>query len=67
MTQNIGSTDRVLRVIAALALFAVGFGVLDGTTGTIVGAIGLVPLLTSAVGSCPVYQLFNFSSCSRKS
>ena len=63
MQANVGSADRAIRIVFAAALFVVGFGVLDGTLGTVVGAIGFVPLLTSLLGRCPAYRLFNINTC----
>jgi Inner membrane protein YgaP-like, transmembrane domain len=56
MTQNVGSTDSVLRIVLGLALLALPF-VLEGGARWL-GLIGLVPLLTGIAGSCPAYRLF---------
>lgn len=58
MKGNVGSIDRVLRVIVGIALVVVGFAVLGGTAGIVVGIIGLIPLLTGLIGWCPLYILF---------
>lgn len=56
---NEGWTDRVLRVVAGFALLSlVFFG-----PQTPWGWIGVVPLVTGAVGYCPLYTLFGFSTC----
>ncbi len=60
--QNVGSVDRIIRIVLGLALIAVGFFALAGTAGTIVGVIGFIPLLTGLVGWCPLYSLFKFST-----
>lgn len=57
MLCNIGKTDRVLRVLAGIAL--IGWAV---TSGNILGYIGIIPLLTAAIGFCPLYALFGISS-----
>ena len=57
MKGNVGSIDRVLRVLAGLALVVVGFAVIQGTAGIVVGVIGVIPLLTGAIGWCPLYSL----------
>ena len=59
MKRNIGTIDRVLRVLAGIALVVVGFAVLEGTVGVVVGVIGLIPLATGLIGWCPLYSLFN--------
>ena len=38
----------------------VGFGVMEGTGGTILGVVALVPLLTGLSGWCPLYSLLGF-------
>ncbi|HXS07710.1 MAG TPA: DUF2892 domain-containing protein [Rhizomicrobium sp.] len=59
MKPNVGSADRVLRVIAALALFAYATGLVFPNTGwNWVGWIGVVPLLTAVFRVCPAYSLF---------
>jgi hypothetical protein len=59
MNRNIGSIDRVVRVLiglAALSLMFVG-------PKTLWGLLGLVPLLTAMVGWCPPYAVFGISTC----
>lgn len=60
--QNVGSVDRIVRIVAGLALILVGFLVLGGTAGTIVGVVGFIPLLTGLIGWCPLYLPFRFST-----
>jgi hypothetical protein len=60
--QNVGSIDRIVRIVLGLALVAIGFLVLGSAAGTIVGVIGLIFLLTGLVGWCPLYHLFKFST-----
>lgn len=64
MKVNEGLWDRIIRVIIGIVLVYWGFfsGSLQGTAGTIVGIIGLIPLLTGIVGFCPLYTVFNFST-----
>lgn len=58
MKGNVGSIDRVLRVVVGIALVVVGFAVIQGTVGIVVGVIGVIPLLTGLSGWCPLYTLF---------
>jgi hypothetical protein len=62
MTTNIGSIDRVLRVLAGVTLVAL---TVTGTIG-VWGWIGLVPLATAALGWCPLYTVLGFSTCAVK-
>jgi hypothetical protein len=63
MKSNVGGIDRVLRIVVGLALIAL---TLTGTIG-VWGWIGLVPLVTAAMGFCPLYTVLGFSSCPVKS
>jgi hypothetical protein len=62
MKTNVGGIDRILRIVIGLVLLAL---TLTGTIG-VWGWIGLVPLATGALGSCPLYQILGFSSCPMK-
>ena len=59
MNRNEGSLDRAVRAIAGLALIG---ATLAGAIGPW-GWIGVVPLLTAAVGWCPVYTLLGVNTC----
>ena len=59
MTKNEGTVDRALRVVAGLALI----GLAATNTVGAWGYIGIVPLLTGAVGMCPVYSLLGINTC----
>jgi len=59
MKTNEGTLDRVLRVVAGLALIGLAA---TGTVGPW-GYIGVVPLLTGAVGFCPVYTMLGINTC----
>lgn len=67
MKQNMGSTDKILRIIIALVLAWLYFsGTVTGTLGLILVVLGGVFVLTSVVGICPLYIPFGISTCSRK-
>jgi Protein of unknown function (DUF2892) len=59
MKTNEGTIDRALRIIAGLVLMAL---TLTGTIG-MWGWIGIVPVITGALGWCPAYTLLGFSTC----
>ena len=62
MTSNVGGIDRILRIGAGVVL--VGLAA-TGTVGAW-GWIGVVPLLTGAIGFCPVYPLLGMNTCPMK-
>ena len=59
MKSNVGGIDRILRILLGLALIAL---TLTGTIGAW-GWIGVVPVLTGALGTCPLYMMLGFRSC----
>jgi hypothetical protein len=62
MKTNVGSIDRIARVILGLVLIALA---ITGTIGAW-GWIGIVPLATAALGWCPAYTLLGVSTCPMK-
>jgi hypothetical protein len=62
MKMNVGGIDRVLRVVAGLALIGL---TLTGNIG-VWGWLGVVPLATGAIGWCPPYAIFGFNTCAMK-
>ncbi len=61
MTPNVGTADRIVRVLAGLGLLSL-LVVLDGNARWF-GLIGLVPLLTAGVRFCPLYTLLGLRTC----
>lgn len=59
MKTNVGSFDRVSRIVLGLVLIGL---TLTGVVG-VWGWIGIVPLFTGAIGSCPLYSALGFSTC----
>jgi hypothetical protein len=55
--------ERVVRVALGAALIVLAY---QGTIG-VWGYIGVVPVLTGALGSCPLYTLLGISTCPVKS
>jgi len=63
MTFNVGIFDRLARIVVGAALLVFALGILaPGTGWNWVGWIGVVPIFTGVVGSCPLYSLFGFST-----
>jgi hypothetical protein len=63
MKKNMGTTDRVIR-LAVVVLIAILYftNVISGTLAIILGIVALVFLLTSLVGTCPLYMPFGIST-----
>lgn len=62
LVRNEGTVDRAVRVALGLVLLSLAF---IGPK-TPLGFIGLVPLATGLLGSCPLYTLFGISTCPMK-
>ena len=60
--KNVGSIDRILRIVVGLALIA-GFFLNADATYRWAYLIGIVPLATGLMSTCPLYRLFGFSTC----
>ncbi|MFC0218611.1 hypothetical protein FHS82_002482 [Pseudochelatococcus lubricantis] len=61
MTGNVGGIDRILRIVAGIAILSLVF-ILEGSARWW-GLVGLVPLATGLFRTCPLYTLFGISSC----
>jgi hypothetical protein len=62
MKTNEGSVDRIVRVIAGLALLGL---MAMGTIG-VWGWLGVVLLATGAIGWCPAYTVLGMNTCAMK-
>ncbi len=60
MKANIGSIDRVVRIIVGMALVGL---TLNGNIG-VWGWIGVVPVVTAFISFCPLYAMLGMSTCS---
>ena len=58
-TTNVGSTDRILRILLGLILIALVFV----GPKTPWGWIGVIPLVTGLFRTCPAYRLFGVNTC----
>jgi hypothetical protein len=66
MTKNVGSADRVIRTLVALAIgVLIMGGQLTGPTAVILGIVAVVLLVTGAAGFCPLYALLKFTTAKR--
>lgn len=60
MKVNVGSVDRIVRIVGGLAFIGLAVA---GTIGPW-GYIGIVPLLTGFMRVCPAYSLLGINTCS---
>lgn len=67
MKINMGATDRLIRILAAIVITVLYFtNVISGTAAIILLAIAGVFIITSIFGFCPLYRLAGLNTCSVK-
>lgn len=67
MKKNVGSTDKVIRLGAAIVLIILFYKeILVGTIGIIALVTALVLTITSLINFCPFYALLGLNTCKRK-
>jgi hypothetical protein len=59
--KNMGSADRAIRVLIGVIAISAGICLKSWW-----GALGVIPLLTAAIGSCPLYLPCGLSTCRTK-
>ena len=63
MKKNMGTIDRGIRVVIAITVGVLYFtGQISGTAAIILGVLAVVFVLTSLVGTCPIYLPFGLST-----
>lgn len=67
MKTNMGTLDRILRVVVAVVIAVLYFtGTISGTLGYVLLALGGIFLLTSVISFCPLYLPFGINTCPKK-
>ena len=64
MKKNMGTTDKLIRVIVAIVILALYFtNVISGTLAIVGLVVALIFALTSVVSFCPLYTLLGINTC----
>lgn len=67
MTTNVGTIDKVLRLVVGVLLIAFAIPLGFPKTGwNWVGWIGVIPIVTALIGNCPLYSILGVSTCPLK-
>ncbi len=67
MKKNMGSYDKLIRLLAAIVLIVLYYqGLFSPTVGIVVLLIALVLTLTSLMSFCPLYTLLGLNTCKKK-
>ena len=61
LKKNVGKIDVILRVVVGIVLLALVFV----GPKTPLGLIGIVPLVTAALGTCPLYTILGINTCKK--
>lgn len=63
MTKNMGSADRVIRLVIAVTVAVLYFtGTISGTLAIVLGIVAIAFFLTGLIGWCPTYWPFGLST-----
>ncbi len=63
MVKNVGSADKIIRIVVGLALIAFALSGPADIGWKWVGWIGVVPILTALMGWCPAYSILGLRTC----
>lgn len=64
MEKNMGSADKIIRlIIAAVVAFLFYNGTISGTLGIVLLVFAAVFVGTSLISFCPLYKIFGFNTC----
>ena len=58
MHRNVGTIDKLIRVIAGAVIIALGV-----KYNSWWGALGAIPIVTAALSWCPLYSILRIKSC----
>jgi len=67
MKKNMGSTDKMVRIIIAIVLAVLFYmNIISGTLGIVLLVVAGVFVLTSFISFCPLYAVFGMNSGAKK-
>ncbi len=67
MKANMGSLDKAIRIIIAIAFAALYITkTVEGTLGMMLLVLGGIFLLTSVISFCPLYTILGLNTCKKK-
>lgn len=67
MIKNMGTTDKLIRLVLALVVVVLYFThVISGTVAIVLLVVAGIFVLTSMVSFCPLYKLVGINTCPKK-
>jgi hypothetical protein len=66
MKKNVGTIDKVIRIVFAMAVIALFLtNVITGVLGIVLLAVSAILVITSMVGVCPLYIVMGLNSAGK--
>lgn len=63
MIKNIGSPDKIIRILTPVVVAVLYFtDMISGTTAILLGLVGAILFVTALVGTCPIYMILHVST-----
>lgn len=67
MKKNMGTIDRIIRLLLAVVIIVLYFtGAISGIAAIILGILAIIFILTSIIAVCPLYLPFKISTIGKK-
>lgn len=67
MKKNMGTTDKLIRIVLAVVVAILYYtGTISGTAAIVLGALAVIFVLTSFISFCPLYVPFGINTCAKK-
>lgn len=67
MTSNVGTTDRVIRIVLGILFIGLGLGhIVTGGLAIAAYVVGGVALVTAVIQYCPAWSVFGINTCPLK-
>lgn len=63
MKRNESNQDRGIRAVVGIIALLIGLFAVDGFLRALLIIVGLVLVITAAVGFCPLYRLLGINTC----
>jgi hypothetical protein len=67
MKKNVGSIDKIVRIIIAIAAIYFAYtGKVENPWNYVLYVVGGIMILTSLLGTCPLFSIFGINTCKVK-
>lgn len=67
MTKNMGTIDKVIRILIALTIIVLYFtNTISGITAIVLLLLGGIFIITSFISFCPLYWPFGINTCKKE-